>query len=124
MAEHRHRHFATIVPVAERGDVLGEVVRQVNRRIDELVPGEEAAVVGRNVHIEITHVDKVEETEKIPPNWHWAPLVLRLERALKQAIAHEIAPLRESDEENAVEDLLRWLDCRAERELRAIGGID
>ena len=92
-------------------------------RVDERVMGEEAAVVRRNIHVVIALVDLAEETEEIAPDRLGVPLVARLPRPIQQAVAHEVAPLREGDEENAVEDFLRRLYRRTERELRPVGGI-
>ncbi len=85
---------------------------------------EQAAVIWRNVHVVIAFVDLTKEAEKIAPDRLRVELVARLERGFEQIAAHQFAPLGEGDEENAVEDFLRWLDRRAEPELRAIGGID
>ena len=111
-----------IVPVAERGDVLGERFGQ-NERVDERVMGEQAAVVGRDVHVVIALVDAAEETEEVAPHRLRIEFVDRLERPFEQAVAHQVAALGEGDEQDAVENLLRRLDRRGQRELRPVGRV-
>ena len=71
----------------------------------------------------VAPVDIAEQAEEVPPDGLRLELVHHFQRAVEQAVAHEIEPLGEGDEENAVEDFLRRLDRRAERELRTVGGM-
>ena len=68
-------------------------------------------------------VHEAEQAEEIAPDRLRVELVHRFQRLVEQAIAHEVTPLGERDEENSVEDFLRRLDRLAERKLPAISGM-
>ena len=111
VAEHGDRHFAPVVPGAERCDVFGEAVGQ-QQGVDDGIVGEQAAVVGRYRHVVLAAIDQAEEPDEILPDRQRIEFILRFQRPFEQAIRQQVRAFGEGDEQNPVENLLGDLDGR------------
>ena len=126
MAQHGHRDFVLVVPLAEARDLLGQFIGQ-DQCIRHVVPRKQPAIISGNAHfaagtvVAAIHIGK--QGEKVFPDRLGQKVVFLLGCQLQQFFGQQVGALRKSDEQDSVEDFLGHLDGGEHGKHRAIRPI-